>query len=719
MPPLSTDKPAYFLNREVSWLKFNRRVLEEAEDESNPLLERVKFLSITASNLDEFFEVRLAGLLQRIEDGYTTPGPDGLPPEQELELVIKQTTEFVDAQYSSWNDRLRPALAENGIRILELSELDTNAADFLNDYCEREVDPLLTPITIDPAHPFPRVVNKALCLAFLLRRRRRSSAVYMGVITVPRALPRILRVPSSEGTHDYVFLADLVATHAAKMYRGYEIVSAAAFRVTRNSNLYLQEEESRNLLESVRTELHNRRKGDAVRLEIEASAAPEIVERLRGNFALDEWQVFRTNGPVNLSRVSSIYEQTQRADLKFKPFVPRELHLTGKSRDIFEEIRKHDILLHHPFDSFNAVVGFIETGAKDPEVISMRQTLYRTGEESPIVQALSEAAVSKEVTVVVELKARFDEASNIRWARSLEDAGVQVFHGLVGLKTHCKLTLLVRRDPDGVTRRYAHLGTGNYNAVTSRFYTDLSLFTANEEVTEAVQEVFNFLTAYADHPHYDPLLVSPVDCAERTISLIQREADHARAGRPARIIAKMNALLDKAVIQALYRASQAGVDIDLIVRGMCALRPGVRGISDRIRVRSIVGRLLEHSRIYSFANAGDEELYLGSADWMPRNLYERVEVVFPVLDPLLRQRVRQEILESYLADTAKTRILEASGDYVRVGTRVNGRRRTLAAPFNAQEFLIGLAQGNESLAAIPPPTTRPQRTRYRARVEQL
>ena len=502
------------------------------------------------------------------------------------------------------------------------------------------------------------------------------------------------------------------------MYRGYEIVSAAAFRVTRNSNLYLQEEESRNLLESVRTELHNRRKGDAVRLEIEAAAAPEIIERLRGNFGLDEWQVFRTNGPVNLSRVSSIYEQTQRSDLKFKPFVARELHLTGKSRDIFEEIRKHDILLHHPFDSFNAVVGFIETGAKDPNVISMRQTLYRTGEESPIVQAMSEAAASKEVTVVVELKARFDEASNIRWARSLEDAGVQVFHGLVGLKTHCKLTLLVRRDPDDVTRRYAHLGTGNYNAVTSRFYTDLSLFTANEEITEAVQEVFNFLTAYADHPHYDPLLVSPVDCAERTIALIRREADHAKAKRPARIVAKMNALLDKSIIQELYRASQAGVEIDLIVRGMCALRPGVRGVSDRIRVRSIVGRLLEHSRIYSFANAGDEELYVGSADWMPRNLYERVEVVFPVLDPLLRQRVRQEILESYLADTAKARLLDANGDYARIGARVNGRGRAPVV-FNAQEFLIGLAQGKESLAAIPPPAARPHRSRYRPRVEQL
>src|SRR5947199_908932 len=707
MPPLSTDKPEYFLNRELSWLKFNQRVLEEADDENNPLLERVKFLSITASNLDEFFEVRLSGLLQRIEDGYTTPGPDGLPPEEELELVIQQTKEFVDAQYSAWNDRLRPALAENNIRILEPGELDTNAADFLDDYCEREVDPLLTPITIDPAHPFPRVVNKALCLAFLLRRRRRSSAVYMGVITVPSSLPRILRVPSSEGTHDHVFLADLVASHAAKMYRGYEIVSAAAFRVTRNSNLYLQEEESRNLLESVRTELHNRRKGDAVRLEIEAAAAPEIIERLRGNFGLDEWQVFRTNGPVNLSRVSSIYEQTQRSDLKFKPFVARELHLTGKSRDIFEEIRKHDILLHHPFDSFNAVVGFIETGAKDPNVISMRQTLYRTGEESPIVQAMSEAAASKEVTVVVELKARFDEASNIRWARSLEDAGVQVFHGLVGLKTHCKLTLLVRRDPDDVTRRYAHLGTGNYNAVTSRIYTDLSLLTADPEITAALQDVFSFLTAYAEYPGYDPLLMSPVDCAERTVALIQREADHARARRPARIIAKMNALLDKPVIQALYRASQAGVEIDLIVRGMCALRPGVRGVSDRIRVRSIVGRLLEHSRIFSFANAGDEELYVGSADWMPRNLYERVELVFPVLAPLLRHSVRNEILEAYLADNLKARVLQKDGSYIRAW-QAQGKRKppSGSAAFNAQEFMIAVAEGMQQHEDIPPETLK-------------
>ena len=711
------DKPAYFINREASWLEFNWRVLEEAEDETNPPLERLKFLSITASNLDEFFEVRVAGVLQRIEDGYLDYGPDGLMPEQERELIAEKTHEFVDAQYACWNQRLRPSLAENGIRILEMNELDTEASDFVHDFYDREVDPLLTPVTIDPAHPFPRVLNKALCFAFLLRRRRRASSVYMGVVTIPRALPRLLRIPASTGTLEFVSLGDLIASHAATMYRGYEILSAAAFRVTRNSNLYLQEEESRNLLESVRTELHNRRKGDAVRLEIESEASPEIVERLRSNFGLDEWQVFRTQGPVNLSRLGSIYDQAQRPDLKFKPFVSRELHLTGKSKDLFEELRDHDVLLHHPFDSYDAVVSFVESGAEDPRVVSMKQTLYRTSEDSPFVLALTEAAATKEVTVVVELKARFDEASNIRWARNLEDAGVQVFHGLVGLKTHCKLALLVRRDPDGVTRRYAHLGTGNYNPVTSRFYTDLSLLTANPEVTEAVHDVFTFLTAYSERPHYDPLLVAPVDLAERTLALIQRETDHARYKRPAQIIAKMNSLLDKAVIQALYKASQAGVQIDLVVRGMCALRPEVRGVSDRIRVRSIVGRLLEHSRIFYFANGGEEELYVGSADWMPRNLYERVEVIFPVTDSLSKQRIRQEILEAYLTDTAKARVLQSDGSYARANTLLNQRRK--AGPlvsFNAQEFLIALAEGKRTLDAIPRRIERRRSARVREEV---
>src|SRR5881227_895333 len=701
MARASLDNSAYYLNREASWLAFNRRVLEEAQDESNPLLERLKFLSITASNLDEFFEVRVAGLVQQIEDGYTEAGPDGLTLVEERDLVSDELHQFVGDQYRCWNDQLRPQLSEKGIRVLGLHELDDNARAFVQDYCERELDLLLTPVTVDPAHPFPRVINKALCVAFLLRRRRRSSLTYTGVVTVPRSLPRLVRLPS-EGTTDFIFLAALVSFHAARMYHGYDIVSSAAFRVTRNSNLYLAEEESRNLLESVRTELHNRRKGDAVRLEIDADADPEITERLRSNFALEPWQVFRVDGPVNLPRLFNIYEQTDRPDLKYKPFVARELRLTAKSQDLFEELRRHDILLHHPFDSFDAVVSFIQSAAEDPNVLSIKQTLYRTGENSQVIRALIKAAATKEVTAVVELKARFDEASNIRWARDLEDAGVQVFHGLVGLKTHCKLSLLVRKDPDGVSRRYAHLGTGNYNSTTAKIYTDLSLMTADESITEAVHNVFSFLTAYAEHSSYAPLMVSPVNIAEHSLDLIARESDHARLGRPAHIIAKMNALLDKNVIVALYCASQAGVEIDLIVRGMCALRPGVRGVSDHVRVRSIVGRFLEHSRIFYFANGGQEEVYLGSADWMPRNLYDRVEVMFPLKDAMLRDRVKHEILDSYLADKLKSRLLQKDGRYIRAW-QGQGRRKPISGPsaFSAQEFLMGLAEGKQLLDSIP------------------
>jgi polyphosphate kinase len=703
MARISLDNPQYYLNRDTSWLAFNRRVLEEAGDEGNPLLERLKFLAISASNLDEFFEVRVAAMVQQIEDGFNEAGPDGLTLTAKRDLLNTLLHEFVDDQYACWNSRLRPALADNGIRVLSLHELDPAALRFVNEYCEKELDPLLTPVTVDPAHPFPRVINKALCLGFLLRRRRRSALTYTGVVSVPRALPRLVSLPS-EGTADFIFLADLVAHHAVNMYHGYDIVSSAPFRVTRNSNLYLAEEEARSLLESVRAELHNRRKGDAVRMEIEADADPEIIERLRTVFEIDPWQVFPVNGPVNLSRLFNVYEQVKRPDLKYKSFTPRELRLTSKSKDIFEELRAHDILLHHPYDCYDAVVSFIENAAEDPNVLSIKQTLYRTNEHSLIVPSLVDAASRKEVTAVVELKARFDEASNIRWARDLEDAGVQVFYGLVGLKTHCKLSLMVRRDPDGQTRSYAHIGTGNYNATTARIYTDLSLFTANPEITRAVHDVFSFLTAYAENPSYDPLLVAPLDLAEKCIALIDREADHARQGKEARIIAKMNALLDKSIIQALYRASQAGVQVDLIVRGICALRPGVRGVSDNIRVRSIVGRFLEHSRIYYFANGGEEEIYMGSADWMPRNLYERVEVLVPLRDEMLRERVRHEILDAYLADNRKARVLLRDETYIPAWQPMHGKRNRKppigAAAFSSQDFLIGLAEG-KSPAMLP------------------
>ena len=711
MARISLEDPQYYLNRDTSWLAFNRRVLEEAGDESNPLLERVKFLAISASNLDEFFEIRVAAMVQQIEDGYNEAGPDGTTLMQKRELLGNLCHEFVDDQYDCWNSRLRPALAASGIRVLALHELDPAALRFVDEYCQKELDPLLTPVTVDPAHPFPRVINKALCLGFLLRRRRRSALTYTGVVSVPRALPRLVRLPS-EGTVDFIFLADLVAHHAVNMYHGYDVVSSAPFRVTRNSNLYLQEEEARSLLESVRAELHNRRKGDAVRMEIEADADPEIIERLRTVFELDPWQVFPVNGPVNLSRLFNVYEQVDRPDLKYRPFSPRELRLTAKSKDLFEELRRHDILLHHPYDSYDAVVNFIESAAEDDKVLSIKQTLYRTNEHSLIVPSLIDAASRKEVTAVVELKARFDEAHNIRWARDMEDAGVQVFHGLVGLKTHCKLSLLVRRDPDGAIRSYAHIGTGNYNATTARIYTDLSLFTANPEITRAVHDVFSFLTAYAENPGYEPLLVAPLDLAEKSIALIDRESEHARQGREARIIAKMNALLDKSVVQALYRASQAGVEIDLIVRGICALRPGVRGVSENIRVRSIVGRFLEHSRIYYFANGGDEEIYMGSADWMPRNLYERVEVLVPLRDEVLRDRVRHEILDAYLADNRKARILLRDATYIRAW-QAPGKHKTKppvgAAAFSAQDFLISLAEGKQAATLPPPPAPRKHR----------
>ncbi|HEY1679086.1 MAG TPA: polyphosphate kinase 1 [Candidatus Sulfotelmatobacter sp.] len=707
MARVSLDNPQYYLNRDTSWLAFNRRVLEEAEDGGNPLLERLKFLSISASNLDEFFEIRVAAMMQQIEDGYNESGPDGLTLNEKRDALNHLTHEFVRDQYDCWIARLRPALAENGIRVLGLHELDAGALRFVEEYCEKELDPLLTPVTVDPAHPFPRVINKALCVGFLLRRRRRSALTYTGVVSVPRVLPRLVRLPS-ETTADFIFLADLVAHHAVRMYHGYDIVSSAPFRVTRNSNLYLAEEEARSLLESVRTELHNRRKGDAVRMEIEADADPEIIDRLRTVFELDPWQVFPVNGPVNLSRLFNVYEQVNRPDLKYRAFSPRELRLTAKSKDLFEELRSHDVLLHHPFDSYDAVVSFIESAAEDERVLSIKQTLYRTSEHSLIAQSLMSAASLKEVTAVVELKARFDEAHNIRWARDLEDAGVQVFHGLVGLKTHCKLSLIVRRDPDGITRSYCHIGTGNYNATTARFYTDLSLFTANPEITRPVHDVFSFLTAYAENPSYDPLMVAPLDLAEKCIALIDREAEHARQGKPARIIAKMNALLDKAIIQALYRASQAGVEIDLIVRGICAVRPGVRGVSDNIRVRSIVGRYLEHSRIYYFGNGGEEEIYIGSADWMPRNLYERVEVLVPLRDERLRQRVRHEILDAYLADNRKARILLKDETYIPAWQPVTGKRDRRppmgAAAFSAQDFLMSVAEGKVP-AALPVPMT--------------
>jgi polyphosphate kinase len=683
------DDPRHYLNRHVEWLEFNRRVLEEARDIGNPLLERVKFLAITANNLDEFVEIRVSSFLQRIEHGSREISPDGLTTEEELDKVSAAMQVFVRDQYKCWNDELLPALAKESIRVLYTGELDAKAARFTKTFYDRRVSPMLTPVTVDPSHPFPHVLNKALCIAFLLRRRRGGNGKpYFGVLTVPRALPRLLRIPTENGGIRFAPLHDIISAYASRLYRGYEILASTAFRITRNSNLYLEQEESRSLLESVDSQVAQRRKGDAVRLEIEEGAHPDIVERLVSTFELDESLVFRVRGPVNLQRLFHLYDETPRPDLKYPPFVPRQVRVGHDADSLFDVLRRQDVLLHHPYESYDTVVNFIRTASHDPRVLSMKQTLYRTNIDSPIAEALLEAAGKKEVTVVVELKASFDEATNIHWARSFEDAGVQVFHGVAGLKTHAKLALMVRNDPDGKIRRYVHLGTGNYNPSTARFYSDFSMLTSNEAITTAVHNVFNYLTAYAEQPSYRPLIVAPRDMAKTCIALIDREARHARRGRPARMIIKMNAVVDPPVIQALYRASQAGVEIDLIVRGQCALVPGIRGLSSRIRVRSIVGRFLEHSRIYFFENGGKPELYLGSADWMQRNLYERVEVIFPVKDPLLCQRICSEILSAYLADTRKARLLGSDGTYSRPRSVRKGHG------FSVQEHLMRVASGN-------------------------
>ncbi|MHB8521189.1 MAG: polyphosphate kinase 1 [Limisphaerales bacterium] len=663
---VTTFGPSHFLNRELSWLGFNERVLEEALDPRTPLLERVKFFCIASSNLDEFFEVRVAGLKQQIESDVVERSLDGLTASEIFRAICNRVRRMVAEQYACWSKDLRPALARNGIRFLDLDAL--NAADraWLESYYREHVRPVLTPLAIDPAHPFPQLLNKSLNMIVQVEMKQDGHTLrHLAVVQVPRVLPRLVKLPREDSSQNYVFLGRLIGHFLADLFPGTKILGDWHFRVTRNSELYIDSEEVENLLKAVENELHNRRRGDAVRLEVETGCRPEIINALLGTLRLTENDLYLIDGPLNPTRLMTVYEGDHSPELRDQPFVAPVAAALRDRPDVFAAIRERDILLHHPYDNFSGVADFLEQAARDPKVLAIKQTLYRTGGDPRVVGALMDAVKNgKQVTAVVELRARFDEANNILWAQRLEEAGVHVVYGLVGYKIHAKICLVVRQDDNGIGR-YVHLSTGNYNPTTARTYTDLGLLTCQPDFGEDATNLFNLLTGICQFQPMRRFLVAPFDLSQRLLALIQREAENARAGLPARIIAKMNALVDREIIEALYRASQAGVKIELIVRGICCLRPGLKGVSENITVCSIVDRFLEHGRIAYFENACQPEIFLGTADWMPRNLRRRIEVVFPVEDGNLRERLSSEILGITQADNVKARFLQPDGSYQR------------------------------------------------------
>lgn len=663
-PPFSA--PENFINRELSWLEFNRRVLEEAQDSAQPLIERVKFLSIFSSNLDEFFEIRVAGIKQQIESETSDIGPDGLSPTETFNQIRRRVRELVATEYEVWNTELMPELAKNGIRIQAIDQLNAKRAAWARKFFQQEVFPLLTPLAVDAAHPFPQLLNKSHNL-FVRAKTKRHGEPLHAIVQVPRVLPRLIVLPrTNDEPWTYIYLAALIKHNIADLFPGLILDGVHAFRVTRNSDLYIDDEEAENLLRTIEQELRRSSRGDAVRLEVEADCPKEFLELLLEFFDLSEDDAYKVSSPLSMTHLLPLVTNDAFAKLKDRPFQPARDPALPADADVFEVLRKQDVLLHHPYDSFDPIVELIERAAQDPQVLAIKITLYRTSGDSPIVGALIDAAAAgKQVTAIVELRARFDEAANIQWARRLEEAGAHVIYGVVGLKTHCKMLLIVRRDTDRL-RHYVQLGTGNYHQRTARIYTDFSYLTADSQLTDEVSIVFNTLTGLAGYPGLQRLMVAPFDLKERLIGLIDREIAHARAGKPAHITAKLNSLVDQEIIEKLYEASCAEVTVDLIVRGICCLRPKIPGLSENIRVISIVGRFLEHSRIYCFSNDGKPDLYLASADWMPRNFLRRIEVAFPIGDPALRDRVINEVLPNFLTDRVKARELQPDGSYRRL-----------------------------------------------------
>jgi polyphosphate kinase len=663
---LEVGDPGQYLNRELSWLEFNARVLAEAEGAEVPLIERLKFLGIFASNLDEFFMVRVAGLKAQRERTAEVP-PDGMTAVEQLEAISSRVHALVDRAYRIWNLELRPALQRAGIVLVHPDELDPVELLELDQRFKSDIFPVLTPLAIDPGHPFPHLRNKNIALGIMFQREHEGVEPGFGVIQVPAMLPRLLPVRVGGAERGYVLLEDVIARHVVDFFQAHRLRGTYPFRVTRNWDLEIDEEEGEDLLETIKAELRRRDRGNAVRLEI---GRGEVVEnsvlRLCRALGIDPaHDVYRVSGPLYFADLLALVSDLERRDLKDERHVPVVPAVLRDADDPFTVIRERDLLLHHPFDSFTPIVDLLEKAADDPNVLAIKQTLYRAGGDSPIVRALARAAENgKQVTAVVELKARFDEASNIQWAHTLEQSGAQVIYGLLGLKTHAKALLIVRKEKDKL-RRYVHLSTGNYNLTTARLYTDIALLTANPEIGEDVTSLFNLLTGYSAPPRWNRLVVAPLGLHEAVLGLIAREAAHARAGKPASIRAQMNALVDVDVIDALYAASEAGVDIDLRIRGICCLRPGIAGLSSRIRVRATLDRFLEHVRLFRFENGGSEELYISSADWMPRNFHRRVEVMTPILGPRAKERVR-DILATALADDAKSWELLPDGTYVRV-----------------------------------------------------
>ena len=664
------EKPEYYTNRELSWLDFNSRVLYEARDKSLPFLERLKFLSITSSNLDEFFMIRVASLKDMVHAKYNKKDIAGLTPSQQLEKIAKKAHELVHLQYTTYNRSLLPVLKQNKVEVVtEHEQLTPAQAEAADRYFEENVYPVLTPMAMDSSRPFPLIRNKTLNIGALISKEQEKDQVEFATVQVPSVLPRIIRLPDGEdGQKCVILLEEVIERNISRLFLNYDVVCAHPYRIMRNADLPIDEEDAADLLKEIQKQLKKRQWGEVIRLEIEDKMDPKLLKILKQEFDVKEDDIYRINGPLDLTFLMKLYGMEGMDEHRYKPYQPQPVPGMNDEEDIFTQIRRGDILLHHPYMTFDPVVQFVKQAAVDPDVLAIKQTLYRVSGHSPIVAALAQAAENgKQVSVLVELKARFDEENNIIWAKMLEKAGCHVIYGLLGLKTHSKITLVVRREEDGI-RRYVHLGTGNYNDSTAKLYTDCGILTCSEPIGEDATAVFNMLSGYSEPKNWNRLVLAPLWLRDTFMRLIRRETEHARNHEPARIVAKMNSLCDKEIIAALYEASAAGVEIDLIIRGICCLKTGIPGVSETIHVRSIVGNFLEHARIFYFRNGGNEEFYMGSADWMPRNLDKRVEIMFPVEDPVLREKVRH-ILQVQLDDNVKAHILQPSGIYEKIDKR--------------------------------------------------